>query len=168
MAFEDVNTQGSKGTNGPWQIAMLKLLKGIFTNTASSSSGGVLNTAAKGATVAGNPTSRAKSANVTALDVQLVDASGNPITTFGGSSVQRTDTRTIISAAGSGTVGAGTRYFTVELSNDFVGNLDGDNTITGMLTPGASYTWPTAQGSETHSGVSYTLTSGKIAIQQSI
>ena len=168
MAFEDVNTQGSKKTNGPWQLAVLKLLKGILTNTSSSSSGGALNTLAKGATVAGNPTSRSKSADVTALDVQIVDASGAPITTFGGSVVQRTSSRAIISTVGSGTVGAGTRYFTVELSNDFIGNLGGDNTATGMLTPGGSYTWPTAQGSETHSGVSYTLTAGRIAIQQSI
>lgn len=37
MAFEDVITQGSKGTNGPWQRAVLQLLHSISISTGGSS-----------------------------------------------------------------------------------------------------------------------------------
>lgn len=84
MPYENSNTQGSKGNNSQWQRAVLILLQQVVAASGGGGSGVALNTAAKGATVIGKPTSRSKSVDVTALDVQIVDVSGNPIVSFGG------------------------------------------------------------------------------------
>ena len=88
--------------------------------------------------------------------------------TFTASSTQRTPSRTIVSAIGAGSVAAGARRVTIELSADFSGILGGDNTTTGMLTPGGSYSWEAGQNDDTLGAISYTITAGKIAIQKTI
>lgn len=60
---------------------------GIDQTTPGTTNNVSISTAAKGATTTGTPTSRQKSADVQALDVQIVDASGVQITTFGSSSL---------------------------------------------------------------------------------
>lgn len=84
MGLENRNTQGSKGSNSQYQRGVIELLTQLVSVSGGGSGGGALNTALKGTTPVGNPTSHSKSANVTALDVQIVDASGNQITNFGG------------------------------------------------------------------------------------
>lgn len=64
-----------------------RLLQELIDNGGSGGGGGDLATAAKGATVAGSPTSEELSANIQGLDVIIRDSAGNQIDTFGGASV---------------------------------------------------------------------------------
>lgn len=82
-------------------------------------------------------------------------------------STTRSATRTIISAAGAGSVPAGARSITIELSSDFTGTIDGDTTSAGgMLTPGASYNWAISQNDDKLGAIGFNITTGKIAIQK--
>lgn len=161
MAFEDINTQGSKGTNGPWQRAVLKLLKAISLS-GGGGGGGALNTASKGVTPVGNPTSRSKSANVTALDVQIVDASGNQITAFGGGSTTPLTVPTALLVVTSGSVSGGASWINFTTSFDF------DGTINGQSFPaGYAFLMPVV-GSRPYPAIFYTIVSGNIRIDTAI
>ena len=85
---------------------------------------------------------------------------------FTPSSNERPPSRVIVSAVGAGSVPAGARSINIELSSDFTGSLDGDDTITGMLTPGGSYNWAVNQNDDFLGELNYEILTGRIAIQK--
>ena len=72
----------------------------------------------------------------------------------------RTVTRTVDAVAGNKTVNSGARSVTIELSNDFVGSLLGDNTVT----PGGIYNFAVNQNDDVLGAIAYVITSGSVTI----
>lgn len=72
----------------------------------------------------------------------------------------RVVTRTVDSVAGSKTITSGSRSVTIELSNDFVGSLLGDNTVIA----GASYNFAVQQNDDVLGAIAYVITSGSVTI----
>ena len=75
-------------------------------------------------------------------------------------STVRTVSRTVDAVSGNKTVASGSRSVTIELSNDFVGSLLGDNTVI----PGASYNFAVQQNDDVLGAIAYVVTSGSVTI----
>lgn len=99
--------------------------------------------------------------NIT-IDLSILFGSGNT-GTGGGislSSTTRTPSRTVISAGATGSIAAGARSMTIELSTDFVGSLLGDNTVIA----GGIYNLAVNQNNDVIGAVAWTRTAGSLTV----